>query len=210
MVLNQNKEDVLIDRGVTIVLAAVEVGPHIKALRAETGLPHAFIQNASWWLRRAGVWTHNAVRYPWLYRYREGMPEGIEGLTETARVAAGLSGPDTPFHIWRDAPPNTKSSSWWGKPARQGPSPECGTSYALGRHRRAGEECATCKQAQTERHERWIDRKARVKKQRAEYQRRRDESERVSLKEWEELLEGEKGGRTSVCSLPGCSVALGE
>ncbi len=197
---NQDKADVYLDRGSTLLLAALSVGPHIKPLRTETGLPHAFITNASWYLRRAKIWERRKLNYSWMSAYRRGLPEGIEGLTEDAAIAAGMAGTGSAFfsQIFYSAQREGRHKSWNGWSSV--PLPECGTSVASGRHRRNGESCDKCGQADEHRRIAWLERKARIQAQHAAWRAERETQSHIDVGQWTELLEADKISSVSVWS----------
>lgn len=83
-------DDIHIQRAAFMLLAALEVGPSIKALRTRTMVPWSALQNGSYYLRRDRVWIGQTMHYPWLEYWLEGQEdEGMLGLTLDAMVGAG-------------------------------------------------------------------------------------------------------------------------
>ena len=83
-------DDIHIQRAAFMLLAALEVGPRIKALRARTMVPWSALQNGSYYLRRDGVWVGQTMHYPWLDFWMDGQEgEAMVGLTLDAMVGAG-------------------------------------------------------------------------------------------------------------------------
>lgn len=83
-------DDIHIQRAALMLLAALEVGPSIKALRVRTMVPWSALNNGSYYLRRDRIWVGQTMHYPWLELFIDGQEdEAMMGLTLDAMVGAG-------------------------------------------------------------------------------------------------------------------------
>lgn len=69
--VTEEEGDTDANRGVKVVVAALLVGPNIKPIRETTRVPIGWLQNASWYLRQAGLWSGDRpsnyrLDYQWL------------------------------------------------------------------------------------------------------------------------------------------------
>lgn len=190
-------DHLLIDRCVSLVLAAAEVGPHIKTLRQHTGIPHAIVNNAVWHMRRAGLWYGHGrssfgVDYPWLFAFKRDEDEGHEGLVQAATIAAGLLRPTSDG---LKVNPYARSAQW----PRIGSIATCGTSLALATHHIMGEECGVCEEAATQRAiaraERQQRKRAMLREQRTRRIEQDQEADTETIRRYQAFLEREASER---------------
>lgn len=76
-------------RAGTLLIGALGCGTSYVNLRAFTGVPWHSVNRIGWYLRRAGVWCGQTMRYPWLEPYLDGAPEGELGFTLDVLVGVG-------------------------------------------------------------------------------------------------------------------------
>lgn len=77
-------------RAGTVIIAALEVGPHNKKLQAHTGVPLHDVGNYGYRLRQAGIWRRNLMVYPWIDDAEDGNGAlALIGFTMQVGVAVG-------------------------------------------------------------------------------------------------------------------------
>jgi hypothetical protein len=141
-------------------------------------VPVFIVQNASWYLRKAGIWPSHGDRftYPWLTAFQHDEDDGAEGLMQTVAVAAGLLINDGLTFV--PDPVAVYTGRWSASHAL---TPACGTSLALARHHLQRVDCATCEDAAALRHVARAERLAeRMNVIRAQRQAKRVTDERMN------------------------------
>lgn len=185
----------MIDRGATLLLAAREVGPHIKQLTEHSKVPSYVVKNASWYLRRAGIWNNNRTGRKFKYGWERDLDQGDgEGLMRDANVAAGLAN----VRRWDGRSIYEPSYRLGIMPTAKGfklaaAKAPCLSALALARHRLIGEHCEVCEVAARERQARYAERQATLRSSVIE---RRESIESRRLREIQALQNYEEYLRT--------------
>ena len=189
------RAQVFLDRGATLVLASLEVGPSIKALVAHTNVPSYVVNAASWYMRRAGLWSGQnrsaqRVHYDWQRALEAGDDEAGQRVMQDAAVAVGQMQIDSSGgrKVYEPGSPWATRNTG-GRFKLSIIDPPCASTLALGRHHLFNEHCATCEVAAQERHRVYAERMERV---------RADREMRQSMSEQREQQEAAADARYRV------------